>query len=145
MKSVTEFPVFTLNAGLKTKTALTGEGKTPEEIQTSLGESLKMEGDRLKHFVNALEVAGQNTQNLKRVLVVKLNEGETAPEKALSVEDHHYVPEFLTQAKPAPSAEDAKNARRGKGRGGRSEKSSPWGLSPEQKAEKKNKSVPAKP
>ena len=34
MKSVTEFASFTLKAGLTAKTALTTEGKTPEEIQT---------------------------------------------------------------------------------------------------------------
>lgn len=143
MRSVTEFPVFTLNQGLKTRTSLADAGKTPEEIQTSLGESFKLEGERLKHFINALEVAGQHPQNLKRVVVVKLAEGESAPEKASLVEEHHYIPEFLVEAKPAVAKDDGKG-RRGKGRGGRSEKSSPWGLSPEQKAEKKNKPAPAK-
>lgn len=143
MKSVTEFPVFTLNQGLKTKTAMAGEGKTPEEIQTSLGESFKYEGDKLKHFMNAIEVAGQNQQNLKRVIVAKLGEGENAPQKATLVEEHHYIPEFLIEAKPAAAKTDGKGPRKGRGGGGRGEKSSPWGLSPEQKAEKKNK--PAAP
>ncbi|MEK6775100.1 MAG: hypothetical protein AABY64_14260 [Bdellovibrionota bacterium] len=141
MKSVTEFPNFTLVQGLKTKTDLASEGKTPEEIQTSLGEKFKYEGDRLKHFVNAIDVAGQNAQNLKRVVVVTLAEGENTPFKATQVEAHHYVPEFLIEAKPAAAKTDSKGrgGKGGRGGGGRGEKSSPWGLSPEQKAEKKNK------
>ncbi len=35
MKSVTEFWNVTLNKGLQARTALTAEGKTPEEIQTA--------------------------------------------------------------------------------------------------------------
>jgi hypothetical protein len=63
MKSVTEFANFTLNKGLQAKATLLAEGKSPEEVQTSLGETFKFEGDKLKYFVNALEVAGQNAEN----------------------------------------------------------------------------------
>jgi hypothetical protein len=136
MKSITEFQGFTLNKGLQTKAALLADGKTPEEIQAGLGEAFKLEGDKLKYFVNALEVAGQNPQNLKRVIVVSLNEGETAPQKATQVEDMHYVTEMLVTTKyEAPQKGDKG---RGKGRGGKgdSKKGSPWGLSPEEKAAK---------
>ncbi|MFN7728450.1 MAG: hypothetical protein ACK5P7_04780 [Bdellovibrio sp.] len=144
MKSVTEFPNFTLSQALKTKTAMTAEGKTPEEIQTSLGETFKLEGDKLKHFISAIDIAGQNPENLKRVVVVSLNEGETAPSKATKVEELHFVPEFYVDAKARPQA-DAKGGRGGRGGGGRGgpggksngPKSSPWGLSPEEKAAKK--------
>jgi hypothetical protein len=146
MKSITEFPTFLLNNGIKAKTALAAEGKTPEEIQTSLGETFKFEGDKLKHFVNAIDVAGQNATNLKRVLVVTLAEGEAAPNKAVKVEETHYIPEFLIEARAAAPAAEGKGGRggggKGGGRGGRQggpEKSSPWGLSPEQKAAKNNK------
>lgn len=153
MKSVTEFANFTLSQALKTKSALAAEGKTPEEILTSLGKTFKFEGDRLKHFVNAIEVAGQNSENLKRVLVVSLNEGENAPAKALKVEEHHYVPEFhVDPKKNAGKKDDAGKGRGGRGgrggggRGGdRSKKESPWGLSPEEKAAKNNKGGGAKP
>ncbi len=145
MKSVTEFPNWTLAKALQTKTALTTEGKTPEEVLTSLGETYKYEGDKLKHFINAIDVAGQNPDKLKRVLVVSYTEGEPVPPKALKVEEHHYVPEFLIDAKAATPM-DSKGGR-GQGRGGkgkeRGPKSSPWGLSPEEKAAK-NKG-PAKP
>lgn len=137
MKSVTEFPNWTLTKGLQAKAALTSEGKTPEEVQTSLGETFKYEGDKLKHFVNAIEVAGANPDKLKRVMVVTYGEGEPVPPKATKVEEHHYVPEFLIENKPAAPAE---KGGRGGGRGGkgkeRGPKSSPWGLSPEEKAAK---------
>lgn len=133
MKSVTEFPSWTLSKGLQAKTALVTEGKTAEEIQTSLGETFKYEGDKLKHFVNALDVAGQNTDKLRRVLVVSYTEGEAVPPKATKVDEHHYVPEFLVEAKPAQSA-DPKGGGKGRGKGKGGPKGSPWGLSPEEKA-----------
>jgi hypothetical protein len=140
MKAVTEFPSFTLTKGITAKNALTAEGKTPEEIQASIGENFKLEGDKLKHFINAVDVAGQNSTNLKRVMVVSLNEGESAPAKATKVEEHYYVPEFLITSAPQPAAtRDAKGGRGGRGgKGGKGSgpKSSPWGLSPEEKAAK---------
>lgn len=143
MKFVTEFANVTLSQALNAKNALAAEGKTPEEIQTSLGEKYKYEGEKLTHLTNALEVASQNTENLKRVLVVSLTEGEKAPAKAVQVEAFHYVPDFHVTARPQQAdKKDAKGGRGGggKGRGGggnREMKESPWGLSPEQKAEKK--------
>ncbi len=141
MKFVTEFANVTLKQVLAAKSALAAEGKTPEEIQASLGTTYKVEGEKLTHLTNALEVAAQNTENLKRVLVVSLTEGEKAPAKAVQVEAFHYVPDFHVTARPAQAdKKDAKGGRGGKGRGGggdRGMKESPWGLSPEQKAEKK--------
>ncbi len=118
MKAVTEFPSFTLTKALAAKNALAAEGKSPEEIQTSLGETFKMEGDKLKHFVNAIDVAGQNGTNLKRVMVVSLNEGEAAPAKAVKVEEHYYIPEALITSMPAPKAPEGKFGGRG-GKGGK--------------------------
>jgi hypothetical protein len=143
MKSVTEFASFTLKAGLTAKTALAGEGKTPEEVQAGLGEKFKYEGDKLKHFGHALDVAEKNPENLKRVLVVSYAEGENPQPKALKVEEHHYLPEFhIEQKKVHEKKSDGKGGRGGGGKGrggsgGKGEKESPWGLSPEQKAAKK--------
>ena len=144
MKSVTEFANVTLQMGLKTKAALVAAGKTAEEIATGLGEAFKYEGDKLKHFVNALEVATQNPENLKRVLVVSLAEGEKAPAKAVQGEAHHYVPEFHTDAKKVHSNAPAKSGGKGgRGKGGGKAKESPWGLSPEEKEAKRgNKPAP---
>lgn len=137
MKAVTEFPNVTLTKGLAAKNALTAEGKSPEEIQQSIGESFKYEAEKLKYFLAAMDVAAQNTTNLRRVLVVGLAENETAPAKAVKVEEHYYLPEFLVMASAKPAeGKDGKGGRRGgKGKGG--PKSSPWGLSPEEEAAKK--------
>jgi hypothetical protein len=138
MKSVTEFPNFKLVQGLNARNAMTAEGKTPEEVQTNLGTTFKLEGDKLKYFLNAVEVAGQNLEGLTRVLVVSFNEGESVPVKALKVEELHYVPEFVVGVKPV--VQQQKNAKGGPGGGnkkGGGQKESPWGLSPEQKAAKK--------
>lgn len=146
MKSVTEFASFTLKAGLTTKAALATEGKNPEEIQAGVGEKFKFEGDKLKHFMHALDVAEKNADSLKRVLVVTFAEGEKPSAKAVQVEEHHYVPEFHTEQKISHEKKsDGKGGRGGKGRGGgRGEKESPWGLSPEQKAAKNGKGAAAK-
>ncbi len=140
MKAVTEFPSFVLAKGQTSKTALTAEGKSPEEIQTSLAESFKFEAEKVKHFVAAMDVAAQNLNNLRRVLVVSLAENESAPAKAVKVEEHYYIPEFLIMASSKPT--ETKGGRRGgKGKGG--PKSSPWGLSPEEKAAKNSKAPKA--
>lgn len=135
MKAITEFASFQLNKALQAKTALTAEGKSPEEIQTALGETFKLEGDKLKHFVNAIDVASNNQTNLKRVVVISLNEGEAAPAKAIKVEETHYLPEMIPTARPAAEAGRKGQGNR-KGGGKDSKKGSPWGLSPEEKAAK---------
>jgi hypothetical protein len=142
MKAITEFTSFTLNRAAQTKAALLAAGKTPEEIQEGLATEFKFEGDKLKHFVNAIEVATTHKDNLKRVLVCSLAEGETVPAKAVLVEETHYVPEFLILARPAAKVDDRKGGRGGQRGGGSrggndSKKSSPWGLTPEEKAAKK--------
>jgi hypothetical protein len=140
MKAVTEFANFILTKAVTTKAALAAEGKTPEEIQASLGETFKYEGEKLTYFVNAVDVASSNSENLKRVIVMRPAEGETAGGKAVKVEDLYYVPEFIVLSAPKPK-EDTKGGRGGGGRGGaggkRGPKESPWGLSPEEEAAKK--------
>lgn len=137
MKSITEFWNIVLVKGLNAKTALAAEGKTPEEVQTSLGETFKFEGDKLKHFMNAIDVAQAHPEKLSRVLVVTLAEGEKVPEKAVKVEETHYVPEFQSApggvATKKDKMKEGRESRKGKG----GPKESPWGLSPEQLAAKK--------
>jgi uncharacterized membrane protein YgcG len=154
MKTVSEFPNHILVKGIEAKVALLAEGKTAEEIQASLGESFRYEGDRLKYFANALDVAAQNADGLARVMIMSLAEGEKAPAKAVKVEDHYYVPEPRVVARP-PEKDDGKGGRGGRGgrpgrgggggggfggRGGggdRGLKEGPWGPTPEQIAAKK--------
>ncbi len=146
MKAVTEFSAFTLNKANQVRANLLSEGKTPEEIQTNLGESFKLEGDKLSYLIQSLEIAAANVQNLKRVVVVQLNEGESAPAKAVQGEKVHFIPEFFVQASaPAASTAQGKGGRGGGGRGGKGgggPKGSPWGLSPEEKAMKNKKAAP---
>lgn len=147
MKSITEFASFTLANGLKAKATLTEGGKTPEEIQTSLGETFKYADDKLKHFIAALEVAAQNPDKLRRVLVISLAEGEVAPPKAVKVEETHYLPEFLVETKMVPQkAEAGKFGKSNRGGGNKTSgpKSSPWGMSPEEKAAKNKGAAAAK-
>ncbi len=148
MKVVTEFPSFVLKKAIQTQGALTAEGKTPDEIQASIGETFKLEAEKLTHFMRAIEVAKANQEDLKRVLVVAVGEGERVPAKAVAVEANHYVPESYVSQIPKPAASKGKGGGKG-GRGGkgggrgdnRGEKSSPWGLSPEEKAAKAAKSL----
>jgi len=143
MKAVTEFPAFTLTKAIQAKAALSAEGKTPEEIQANLGTSFKLEGEKLSYFMHSIEVASTNTENLKRVMVVKLNEGESAPAKAVKVEELHFVPEFFvlasTAATTSTNTKGGRGRQGGKGKGGGGPKGSPWGLSPEEKAAKNKK------
>lgn len=145
MKAVTEFSSHTLTKGLAAQTALVAEGKSVEEIQQNLGETFKFENEKLKYFMAAVDVASKNTQNLRRVLVLALNEGEVAPAKSIKVEEHYYLPEFLLLAKPQVEKSDAKGGRHGGNRGNNKggPKGSPWGMSPEEKAAK-NKGAAAK-
>jgi hypothetical protein len=137
MKSVTEFALHTLTKGIADRTALVAAGKTPEEIQTELGTSFKYEGDKLKHFMAAVEVAAANQEGLSRMLVVQVNEGETAPAKSVKVEEYHYVPEFKTAPRPVNLQKRDPKADGGrKGGKGDRPKTSPWGLTPEEKAAK---------
>lgn len=136
MKSVTEFFTHKLIKGLDTKKALTGEGKSPEEVLAGLGEAFKLEGDKLKFFNNAMDVASQNMEKLSRILVVTYSEGETIAPKAVKIEEHHYIPEFQTAAgsvavKPSKGGGGDKKGKKGP-------KPSPWGISPEEKEAKKN-------
>lgn len=141
MKAVTEFASFTLNAALKAKVALAAEGKSPEEIQAALGTTYKYEAEKLGYFMTALDVAAANSENLKRVLVVRLSEGEKPPAKATQTEDIAIYPEVLVTVRADKPKDDGKRGGKG-GRGGGKDsmKSSPWGMSPEEKAAKLAKS-----
>lgn len=142
MKAVTEFPGYLLTRALQTKKSL--EGKTPEEVQAGLGEAFKYEGDKLNHFMRALDVMEKSPEGIRRVMVVTLAEGENAPSNSTKVDDFYYFADVpvLTGSKPGQKPEPkgrgdrgGKGGKGGKGQG-RGPKESPWGLSPEEKAAK---------
>lgn len=138
MKSITEFAQPTLQKVLAAKTALTSEGKTPEEIATALGETFKMEGDKLKYVQVAADLAaGKNA--VRRVLVATFAEGESTPAKYQKVDDTYYCVEVLELTKHVPAAAPAKGGRRNNNgpKSNSGPKSSPWGDSPDDIAAKK--------
>lgn len=146
MKAMSEFPVHILTKGVEAKAALSAEGKSPEDISTSLGETFKFKDNRLKYFVAALDIAQANMEKLYRVRVVTFGEGEQIPEKATLVDEVYYIPEFFALA-PGPKPVTVKAAPAGRGGGKKDRpkgpKTSPWGLSPEEIAAKKEASAKA--
>jgi len=138
MRSVTEFPVHKLNLAFTKRSELLTAGKSPEEIATEMGTAFKLEGDKLKYFLAAIDVAQENTANLARILVVQFAEGESVSPKAKKFEDFYCLPEFAKDPKaPVMKAEVIRGGagKRNDKKGG--PKESPYGLSTDQKAEKK--------
>lgn len=144
MKSITEFSQPTLQKVLAAKAALAG--KTPEEMTAGLGETLKMEGDKLKFAMAAADLIADK-KSVRRVVVVSFAEGEEAPAKYQKIEDTHYLVETLEPVKaPVAAAAPTKGGRGGgfkKDNKSSGPKSSPWGASPEEIAAKKKASAAA--
>jgi hypothetical protein len=139
MKSITEFTPFLLQKVLTTKTQLLADGKTEEEVSASIGETFKIEGDRLKYALAASDLV-KDKSDVRRILVVSFAEGEATPAQYQKIDENYYLVEALNLTKPMPSSDKGKRGGpRGKGTGG--PKSSPWGMSPEEKEAKNNKAV----
>lgn len=147
MKSITEFAQPILQKVLAAKAALASEGKTPEEVSASLGETFKLEGDKLKYIQAAADlVVGK--QSVRRVMVASFSEGETAPARYQKIDDIYYLVETLELTKAAPAAPTKGGGRGGPRQGGHKSgggpKGSPWGASPEElEAKKKSSKVAA--
>ncbi len=110
MKTLTEFTGFALREALakskEIQAALGAEGKTAEEVSTAqqetlnafLGEKFKLEGDRLGLFTRALELSAKkpkDLENLKRVVVYTLAEGEKVPSSIHADSGHGFMAEYL--------------------------------------------------
>jgi len=89
-------------------------------------------------------VAIQNPEKLSRVQVVQLAEGEKVPAKATKIEEHHYVPDFQKEARAVVTTKRDPKAS-GPKKDGNRPKTSPWGLTPEEKAAKKGGGKAPKP
>lgn len=121
MKTITEFSGFQLSAALKTSKELTTAGKTAEETSQALAEAYKLEGDKLKHFTAALEVAKTRSDHLKRVIAFSIAEGEKAPAGSVEKEGTHYISEFfyVPETKKPHGGRDGKKFGGKGGRGGK--------------------------
>lgn len=127
MKTLTEFDGFRLKNALTLKKELAAAGKTPEELPAALGEALKLEGDKLTLFLNALAVAEERTDHLKRVVVYAAEEGKSAPKGAVEKDGNYFFSEFffVPQARSDRGAghdrgrRDGKRGGKGRGKGGR--------------------------
>jgi hypothetical protein len=125
MKTLTEFPVMNLKNAIRTKQELVTSGKTAEELPQALGEVLKIEGDRLNWLINAVELVGTKQEDLKRVVVYGLNEGEKAPAHATQKGDQYYLVEYYPSLNKNtgkghpksdhPGQENRKGKKRGRG------------------------------
>lgn len=125
MKTLTEFFATSLKAAQKAKEELVAAGKTAEELTAALGEQLKLEGDKLTRMISALDAVESRWDDLKRVVVLGLGEGEKAPAHARMVGElvfvvEHYAP---LNVKKAPQESHRRGRDGKKGRGGRGDRS----------------------
>jgi ATP-dependent RNA helicase SUPV3L1/SUV3 len=156
MRTITEFfgpslkaaleklPTLNQEAAQAAQEAMKAEGKTDEEITVGLpaatkaaldakiGETFKLEGDKLAMFAAALDVFKDARGAVKRILVqTKMTEEEKAPGTAKEIDGKFYsVENFVEAGRAAPQEErggkfgDKRGGGRGKGgpggdRGGR--------------------------
>lgn len=119
MKTITEFSGNTLKTVLKTRQELLATGKTPEELTAALSEALKLEGEKLTLTLNAAEIVEKKSNNLKRVVVWTLQEGEKAPKGMLQKGDHYFVVEYFPGAPERKPGRDRRDSRDRPGRGGK--------------------------
>lgn len=112
---------MTLKLASKTCQELIAGGKTPEELPQALGEALKVEGDRLSFLINALEILGTKLEDLKRMVVYGLLEGEKPPGHLTQKGEHYYLVEYYPSLnKKAPAKDEPRKGGKEKGkRGGR--------------------------
>jgi hypothetical protein len=115
MKTITEFAALNLKNAEKTRQELVSAGKTPEELPQALGEALKVEGDKLKHLLEALDALKGKVNDLKRAVVHSIAEGEKAPSHAVVKEGFAYVIEYYP---PLAKKEDRHARGKGEGRHG---------------------------
>lgn len=99
----------------------------PAELSQAIAEKLGLEeGDRLSRISEAVQVIDhRRVEDLRRVVVSTLNEGEKEPTNARKMGDFYYTVEYLPSLKPPPKKKKrGKNGKRfskgkKKGRGNR--------------------------
>jgi hypothetical protein len=148
MRTITEFfgmslksaaekvPGLNEEATKSAQEAMKAEGKSDEEIATGLptaakaaldakiGETFKLEGEKLAMFANALEILKEARGSVKRIIVMaKANEEEKAPANAKEIDGKFYVVEgFPEPSRAAPRDERGGRGDKRGGQGGRGDK-----------------------
>lgn len=141
MKSISEFQSFTLQKIAAAKSQLLADGKTPEEVSAAIGETFKLEGDKLRYALTATDLI-KDKPSVRRVVIVGFAEGEAVGPKYQKVEEDYYLVDMIETRPVVHAATDKRGGpRRGGGNKPGGPKSSPWGMSPEEKAAK-NKPAP---
>ena len=126
MRTVTEFFGSSFTQAFEIEKGLVSSGKTPEELpaarEAAIAEAYKFEGEKLKHFLGAIEAASAKPERIKRVLVLAIDEkdqGKT-PRNAVVKEGFAYIVEHYPN--PHGSKPEQKRGERdfgGKGKGDR--------------------------
>jgi hypothetical protein len=132
MKTITEFSAFNLrDAHSKAReihAALQTEGKPAEELEQAkketlnayLAEKFKLEGEKLELFLKALEVVGakpRELENLKRVVVYTIAEGEKVPGNVVQRESRAFGAEYLASLRPQKQDRRESGSKHSKGKG----------------------------
>ena len=143
MKTMTEFSGFNLRdahrrskeiqTGLSTPAEAGTEARPAEELATAhrealgayLTEKFKLEGERLELFIQALDLVSgkpRELDNLKRVVIYTVAEGEKVPSQVRVNGTHGFAAEYLPPVRGAkPEDRRASGSKHGNkgGRGGR--------------------------
>ncbi len=133
MKTLTEFSAFHLREAQakhhEIRAALNSEGKPADELEQAVRETLqafltekfKLEAERLDLFLKALEVAQakpRELENLKRVVVYGVGEGEKVPGHLIHKDAHAFGAEYLASLRPQKQQDRRDSgSKHGKGKG----------------------------
>src|SRR3989338_5533215 len=99
MKSISEFQSFTLQKISAAKSQLLTDGKTPEEVSAAIGETFKLEGDKLRYALAAADLI-KDKPTVRRVVIVGFAEGETVGSKYQKVDEDYYLVDMI-ETRPA--------------------------------------------
>ncbi|OFZ83090.1 MAG: hypothetical protein A2583_12795 [Bdellovibrionales bacterium RIFOXYD1_FULL_53_11] len=115
MKTITEFFGANLIIAIRKHQELSRSGKTPEEVQAEMGAAFKADGEKLQHLLNAIDIIKGRPAGLKRVVVIKFEEGEKLPQNSEKRGEYTYLFEYF----PAAAKPERRPGRFGRDSGGR--------------------------
>ncbi|MBU6375332.1 MAG: hypothetical protein KGQ59_05010 [Bdellovibrionales bacterium] len=124
MKTLTEFSAFNLRdahrKAQEIKTSIQTEESQKEALSAYLAERFKLDGDKIGLFLASLDLAlskPQELENLKRIIVYSLAEGEKTPSNVVQRDSHAYSAEYLPSLRPKQHDRRAAGSKHAKGKG----------------------------